>query len=86
MRSMQHTPTPSDEEIAAALAAVRCYIQQGALGDPPEAVTPSAPAWSAAVALAAQGLPPTRGGAYRTWGTAERAARAGRWSYGITGI
>jgi hypothetical protein len=86
---MQHAPTPSDDEIAAALAAVRCYIEQRApddLADRSGSVASTARPWSAAAALAAQGLPPTRGGAHRTWGAAERAARIGRWSYGITGL
>jgi hypothetical protein len=86
---MRFDTTPSDDEIAAALAAVRCYVEQRALGDSPapsEAVAPPTRPWSTAAALAAQGLPPSRGGAHRGWGAAERAARAGRWSYGITGM
>jgi hypothetical protein len=89
MRGMRHAPAPTDDEIAAALAAVRCYVEQRALGDAAaafEVATPPVRPWSAASALAAQGLPPTRGGAHRTWGAAERAARTGRWSYGITGL
>jgi hypothetical protein len=89
MRSMQYDPKPSDDEIAAALAAVRCYIERRAIDDPvalSDAMAPPARPWSIAAALAAQGLPPTRGGAHRAWGTADRAARASRWSYGITGM
>ena len=82
MRGMQldAKTTPSDEEIAAALAAIRCYTEQ-------PADTPAVrPAWSAAAALEAQGLPAARNGGHSAWGTAERAARASRWSYGIVGI
>ena len=89
MRGMHYEPIPTDEEIAAALGAVRCYIEQSALGDTvdrSESVAPPARAWSAAAALAAQGLPPTRGGAHRTWGTVNRASRANHWSYGIAGL
>jgi hypothetical protein len=76
---------PSDEEIAAALAAVRCYIKQRALDDVASAAAPVR-AWSAAGAFAAQGLPPTRGGMHRTWGAVERAERASRWSCGLIGL
>jgi hypothetical protein len=89
MRSMQHELGPTDDDIAAALAAVRCYVEQQVLADLAEhneSVVPFPRPWNAAAALAAQGMPPTRGGAHRTWGAAERAARAGRWSYGIVGI
>ena len=86
---MQFEPGPANHEIAAALAAVRCYIEQDALGDPAALSGHGAPTvrpWSVGAALAAQGLPATRGGMHRTWAAAERAARAGHWSYGITGI
>jgi hypothetical protein len=89
MRSMHHEAGPTDDEIAAALAAVRLYIEQQALGDQvdcSESLAPAAPSWSVAAALAAQGMPPTRGGTCRSWGAVERAARASRWSYGITGL
>jgi hypothetical protein len=89
MPAMQYEPIPSDDESAAAIAAVRCYVEQRATDDyagQSEDVAPSMRAWSAAAALAAQGLPPTRGGTHRSWGTAERAARIGRWSYGIISI
>ena len=73
--------TPSDQEIAAALAAVRCYIEQ-----PADTPPPVRPAWCAAAALEAQGLPAARNGDHSAWGTADRAARGSRWSYGIVGI
>jgi hypothetical protein len=71
------------------MAAVHSYMEQQALGAPaerPESAGPPARPWNTAAALATQGVPPARGGAYRSWGAAERAARAGRWSYGITGL
>jgi hypothetical protein len=89
MRSMHHEAGPTDDEIAAALTAIRLYVEQYALGDQAgrsESIAPPKRPWSTAAALAAQGMPPTRGGTHRTWGTAERAARAARWSYGITGL
>jgi hypothetical protein len=89
MRSMHHEAGPTDDEIPAALAAVRLYIEQQTLGDQADrsgGPAPTARSWSTAGALAAQGMPPTRGGTHRSWGAAERAARAGRWSYGIIGL
>ncbi|HET9221031.1 MAG TPA: hypothetical protein VFO07_00920 [Roseiflexaceae bacterium] len=89
MHSMHHEVGPSDGEIAAALIAVRYYVEQHALGGPvarSESVAPPARPWSTAAALSAQGMPPTRGGAHRSWGAVERAGRAGCWSYGITGL
>jgi hypothetical protein len=74
---------PSTDEVAAALAAVRAYIEAD---QPVGAPAPPARPWRVAAALEAQGLPPTRNGAHRAWGAVERAARASRWSYGITGI
>jgi hypothetical protein len=88
MRDMQSAPTPTDDEIAAALAAVHRYLEQCALDEAAlsGAPAPSARSWNTAAVLAAQGLPPTLGGTHRGWGVAERAARASRWSYGIIGM
>ena len=69
--------------LAAALAAVSAYIETE---EPDGASVPPLRPWRVAAALEAQGLPPTRNGAHHAWGTVERAARAIRWSYGITGI
>jgi hypothetical protein len=80
---MQYHPASTDDEIAAALAAVRCYIEQRAHEQAIEA--PARP-WNAAAAIEAQGLPPTRNGQYRAWGTVDRAGRTGRWSHGIIGL
>jgi hypothetical protein len=83
---MRHDPTPipQDDEIAAALAAIRCYIEEQQPTEMPEA-RPRA-AWRAAAILESQGLRPTRNGDHRAWGAADRAARASRWSYGIVGM
>lgn len=88
MRDMQFASTPTDDEIAAALAAVGCFIEQRALDEASlgGAEAPPARPWSTAAALAAQGLPPTLGGVLRGWNTAERATRASNWSYGVVGM
>jgi hypothetical protein len=83
MAGMRNDSMPPADEIAAALAAVRAYIEEDR---PAAAAAPPPRPWHIAAALEAQGLPPTRNGAHHAWGAAERAARASRWSYGITGI
>lgn len=83
MTGMRNNDTPPPDEIAAALAAVYSYIAD----EQPSNLDAAAPRpWRTAAAFEAQGLPPTRHGAYRTWGQAERAKRASRWSYGIAGL
>jgi hypothetical protein len=83
MASMRNDGTPSSDEITAALAAVYSYMADE---QPAELAKPPAYPWHIAAALEAQGLPPTRNGAHRAWGAVERAKRASRWSYGITGL
>ena len=78
------TPTPDADTAAAVIAAIACVIAPETANDPPDALARSA--WHAADALVAQGMPPTRNGAFATWCTAERARRAARWSGGIVGI
>jgi len=80
---MQCDTILTDDEIAAALAAVRCYVGPA---ESKAAAAPPARHWHSAAIIEAQGLPPTRNSQHRAWGAAERAARAGRWSYGIIGI
>jgi hypothetical protein len=80
---MQYHLAPTDEQVAAALAAIRCYIERRASEN---ATEPPGRPWRRAAALEAQGLPPTRNGQPYTWGTIDRAPRANRWSYGITGL
>jgi hypothetical protein len=86
MRDMRYDPTlaPSDDEIAAAFAAIQYTIERS---EPADARRPVArPAWRVASAIESQGLSPTRNGANDAWGTVDRAARANRWSYGIAGL
>jgi len=47
---------------------------------------PARSAWQAGSALAVQGMPPARNGAFAAWHAAERARRAERWSGGIIGL
>lgn len=72
-----------DDEIAAALAAIQCYVEQDRLAAPKSC---EKPAWRVAAALEAQGLRPARHAARSTWGSADRVSRAHHWSYGIVGI
>jgi hypothetical protein len=78
------TPTPDAETAAAVLAAIACAIEHDTAGDTRAA--PARSSWRAAGALAGQGLPPARNGAYAAWHAAERARRAERWSGGIVGM
>lgn len=87
MISMQHTPMSisiDDTEMAAAVVAVLCAIDQQSTVMVPD--VPGRSLWAVAAALEAQSLPPTRCHAFASWRAAERAARASRWSYGITGF
>jgi hypothetical protein len=83
MAGMRNDGTPPPDEITAALAAVYSYIADN---QPADLDVPAPRPWRTAAALEAQGLPPTRNGAHRAWGAVERAKRASRWSYGITGL
>ncbi|MEN9939163.1 MAG: hypothetical protein RLZZ387_5742 [Chloroflexota bacterium] len=77
-----NTPDPLDDDfVAAALAAVALFLEaeQGA----EEAA--ASPAWQVAGVVAAQGVAPARGAPRATWPTADRIARAGRWSAGLLG-
>jgi hypothetical protein len=84
---MRHIPTPTpidDDEIAAALAAVRCYIepaQPDRAAEPPRRA-----AWHSAGMLEAQGRPPVYHRAQSSWGSVDRAVRAHHWSYGIIDV
>ena len=90
-RSMQYNdtrmPDPithpiTEEEVAAALAAVQIYLAQE---QSPAMVVPSRSAWREAAMTESQGLFFARGGTQPTWGTTERAHRSRRWSKGIVG-
>ena len=78
------TPLPDADTVAAVIAAIACVIAPETADETPDA--PARSAWQAANALAAQGLPPARSGAFAAWHTAERARRAARWSGGIIGL
>jgi hypothetical protein len=65
-------------------AAISCLIaQEQDAAKPPE---PARSAWRAAAASEAVGLPPARNSAGAAWHAADRARRAGRWSFGIVGM
>ena len=86
MLAMQVTliPSPDAETAAAVIAAIANLMAQETAGDMPDA--PARSAWRAGSALAAQGMPPARNGAFVAWHTAERARRAECWSGGIIGL
>src|SRR5690349_19405073 len=73
MRSMQYDSEPSEDELAAAIAAASRYLEQE---NDAAVAAPAARAWHAAGAIEAQRLPATRAGQHRTWAAVERAARA----------
>ena len=72
-----------DDEIAAALAAVRCYIQETT--EDSHATVSVEDAWRVAAKLEAQGHSIIRNGAQSSWATAERTWRLRNWSKGIVG-
>ncbi|MEM8530091.1 MAG: hypothetical protein AAGF95_04565 [Chloroflexota bacterium] len=72
-----------DDEIAAALAAVRCYIQETT--EEPHALVSPECAWRVAAKLEAQGHSIIRNGAQSSWASAERTWRLRDWSRGIVG-
>ncbi len=74
-----------DDELAAALIAVRCYLEEETPPADGQRPTAARGAWRAAAVLDGQGLAPARNGAGSTWATAERAGRECRWSTGIVG-
>jgi hypothetical protein len=89
MRTMIHiTPlTPvTDDEVAAALAAVRLHLEQTTDANIVEAHDTPHSAWGAAALVEGRGMPPARNGAYTTWNAIERTSRARRWSKGIVGL
>ena len=73
----------SDDEIAAALAAVRCYIQETT--EEPHALVSTEHIWRVAAKLEAQGHSIIRNGAQSSWVGAERTWRLRNWSRGIVG-
>lgn len=77
------TPTPTEEESAAALAAISSYLvdEQEEVGEKEEFSR-----WEASAFLAKQGLGFTRTAFKPEWGIIERIKRAGRGNSGITGL
>ena len=88
MQSIPMSVPIGDDEIIAALAALRCYIEQGEPDAVPEDAEqrPGYSAWRAAGAAEAQGMSPSRDRIGASWATIERTSRANRWSYGIVGL
>lgn len=74
----------SDDEMAAALIAIRCYLEQ----EVPIAREPDPPprdSWRSAALMEGQGLTAARNGTLSAWSSADRAGREARWSLGIVG-
>jgi hypothetical protein len=78
------TPTPDDDTAAAVSAAIAAMMAPETTGDTPN--VPARSAWRAGGALATQGLPPARNGAFAAWHAVARTQRAERWSCGIVGL
>jgi hypothetical protein len=84
MQSMlTHSSPPSDDEVAAALAAVQCLLAEEQA--PPVEQAGMRP-WQAAAMLESRGLLASRSSKSAEWPSAERANRALRWSKGIVGL
>ncbi|HEU5013404.1 MAG TPA: hypothetical protein VFT66_12855 [Roseiflexaceae bacterium] len=82
MQLVHMPPDASEDEVAAALVAVACVLEEHEA----EQAAPARSAWSAAAALEVQRMPATRNGAFSTWGSVERSRRAARWSKGLVGL
>ncbi len=76
-------PRPSDDEAAAALAAIAAYLQDQESEQTEPVIDWH---WLASTRLIVQGLQPTRSPHRPTWGRIERLRRAGSGSSGITGL
>jgi hypothetical protein len=76
-------PAPTEEEAAAALAAIACLLAEEPQEPPTE---PRMSGWRASAAMLAQGLPLSRPATSPRWSTIERLRRAGRGGSGITGL
>lgn len=79
---MQDHANPTDDEVAAALAAVHLLLAAGG-AEPEVALSRS---WRAAAIQEAQGLVSGRDPRHARWSAADRAIRAREWSNGITGL
>lgn len=78
-------PRPTDDEAAAAMAAIAAYLQD----QESHQTTPTVDGdwhWSASIRLIAQGLQPTRLPIRPTWGCIERLHRVGSGPRGIIGL
>ncbi len=76
--------TPDDDEVAAALAAISCYLRQQ---DEAQAVQEAETwEWRASAAMIVQGMSPFRLPSRPAWGNVERIYRAGRGTKGIVGL
>jgi hypothetical protein len=67
---------PTDDEIAAALVAVRLYLE-AEQADAPQPTATASSRWRVAARLEAQGVKPSEGPALH-WGNVERLRRASR--------
>ncbi len=76
-------PNPTEDEVAAALAAVSCYLAEDSIVEDEAAYDWR---WKASAALIIQGLPTTRSPQRPFWGNVERLRRAGRGETGIIGL
>lgn len=83
--NIEFTPMADADTVAAALAALACYIEPSTPA-PAEPPAEPQPAWRSAGLLAAQGLPPTRRAPSVGWAAAERVRREAGWSFGIVGL
>lgn len=78
-------PRPTDDEAAAAMAAIAAYLQD----QESHQTTPTVDGdwhWSASTRLIAQGLQPIRLPIRPAWGRIERLRRAGSGTSGIIGL
>ncbi|NNJ09334.1 hypothetical protein EKD04_003230 [Chloroflexales bacterium ZM16-3] len=77
---------PTNEEVAAAVAAIMSQVAEGAALMPDDSAAEPVASWRDAAKLVSQGLAPNRTQARPGWGTIERIRRAGKGGNGITGL
>ena len=73
---------PTDDEVAAAIAAVQAYL---AIEEPSRQPTAESTGWQRSAKLPVQGLRPARIAAPPRWNTIERLRRASGF-YGVVGL
>jgi hypothetical protein len=85
MKSMPIMNEPTDDEVAAALAAVQIYLAAEYTASEPASL-PSRQQWTESAKLVVQGLRPARTATALRWNAVERLRRNRGGAYGVVGL